>query len=151
MKSKFKNIAPVIIRLGRVLYVTILIVGLFGSLYEGLKTFPNNEHEVVHCRNGKSFDPASKPLERNSYYNSDIRERGIASECQFGTVYLIASPDLDLNNNTIEKYKTPFAIDDWKKVVLTFLINISAVILLVEVSRRTLRYVVWGKHFFKNG
>lgn len=154
MPMKGKN--AVLIRLGRVLYVITILTGLCLALHTGYRYRPITVtvyRESIHCTNGKSFYSDSKPIYPNDGYQyippADTKEREISSECQFGTAYYIGdSVNLNLKNHTEEYIGTKHTEGSWILAIRDFFLIFILVFLIADVTRRTLRYILFGKSFF---
>ncbi len=150
-----KNTKEVFERFLKVVYVLLILIGTYLGIHVWLVNAPVTSNEygsyVVHCSNGKNFDPQSKPITENypdSYGPSSFDDRETKSECKFGTAYLIGyGVNLDDVKYTLTYKTSPFTSGSSETQIVATLMVIVIYFVTLEVSRRTLLYIFLGKNF----
>ena len=89
-----KNIFGILKRLLKVIYIFLLLFGLFVTwkVWKSEKPYSTISYSYkVVCDNGKTFDPTSKPIKYKSYIGEPFRfdEGNIKAECLYDCAWCI--------------------------------------------------------------
>ncbi|SRR6266567_206690 len=168
------NFLDIFGRFGTVVYVMTILFGLVIAIAVAQQRIPQvitYYHPIVHCNNGMSFDPNIKAIRIENQgdngkdtFNTDQ----ISSTCQYGNSYAYLFPSVTPPPNETSQrvippifpvyehqphnfkllYKTTYqTIGSWRKAIGSFVFVFLVVFLIAEVTRRTLRYIFFGKNF----
>jgi hypothetical protein len=144
-------------RLLNVLY-GLAIVGIFiyalNSAYLLIPRVYTTTTDIVHCENGKSFDPDSKSIypkgdEPDPPRYSDIRHREISSECEQGDVWAAYFGSKLLPKNYTEVITNHEHTDgSWSHAITVFIVVLLVGLLMVEIVKRLLYYIIFAESVF---
>lgn len=146
------KISGVANRLVKVIYISVLLSGFLVAItvWDIFEPYDYNYYNYhVKCNNGKEFDPLSKPIDKLNYtepYSFD--ENRIKSECEFGTSYFyLPATKLGKNYNldiTFKSIKNGSKLEQLKFTLIAFVVYH----IFIEIIRRIILYIVFGKNFF---
>lgn len=165
-----KNLLNIVWRLTKVLYVILLLVGLLVIWFIWVNNYPYSYSAYLYnvvCNNGTTFDPTSKPISYDTksgyhyggYYGeftvkSDSNDEiikfdddEIKAECKYGT----ASSAWKVKN-TPKNYKlisayTTHVIRTQQDQIKYAIAAFASYYLILEILRRTILYIFFGKNF----
>lgn len=148
-----KDLKGIGFRFTKVVYILLLLFGFVVGWFMWTISTPyqySTYSYFVECNNGKTFDPTSKPIDRESYaepYRFSVDQ--IKSECEYGTAW-----NVGWSRNLSKNYRSGYR--EYNHVTGTIQNQIKNTIIaaaiyyiLVEVIRRTILYVFLGKKFLQ--
>jgi len=151
------NLVAIARRFFKAAYLALLIFGVIISFQQAYEARPysytQNDDPIVICDNGKTFNPRTKPIKIEDYEGGRLlgkpvfNSRQISSECQFGTAYRSEDPDLKSNNYQIEYPSHIVVVKTIKDTIVKGVVVFIIYNFLLELSRRTILYVLFGKRF----
>jgi hypothetical protein len=105
---------------------------------------------VVHCDNGKAFDPESKPIYPNGDEPfvprySDIRHRQLSSECEYGTAYYVGDVIPHPKNYSEVTTSHENWVGSWSQTSVNFMIYLLGGLFIVEIVKRLLYYIIFAE------
>jgi hypothetical protein len=146
-----KKITEILWRLIKVIYILFLLLGLLIGLFTFLINSPSSyqtySYEVT-CDNGKIFDPTSKPIDKTSYIDPySFDDQQLRSECECGNAWW-CSDQYQIPSNYKLTYQTySHAVGSLGNQVGYTIIVIIAYYVVLEVIRRTILYIFFGRNF----
>jgi hypothetical protein len=105
---------------------------------------------IIHCDNGKSFDPDSKPIypkgdEPIPPRYSDIRYRQISSECEYGTADYVGDVIPHPKNYMEEIINHDNHEGSWSEAGTIFIEFLLGGLLIVEIIKRLVYYIIFSE------
>ncbi|MFH1561500.1 MAG: hypothetical protein ABID04_02890 [Patescibacteria group bacterium] len=137
------------------MHITLLLLGLPIILVVWIGNSPSvyytYSYEVM-CDNGKVFDPTSKPIEKYFNYRKGpltFQEKGIKAECEYGNSWRIVEASKIPNNYKLNVKEDAHIVSTRLDQIVVTMIAVALYYCVIEILRRTLRYIFLGKKFFE--
>lgn len=103
---------------------------------------------LVTCDNGKTFDPTSKPIDKEDYsepYRFSVNQ--VKAECAYGDAFLVGwSKDIPKNYFIRKQIHTHIRNTEQDQIHDT-VIFVSIYYISLEIIRRTFMFIFLGKNF----
>lgn len=146
-----KIVCQIVWRLCKVIYFCLILVGFYITYIAFQANAPyttTSISTVIHCHNGKTFDPSSKPIYPNDGRPTDAyRSYEIGSECEYDTAYFIGESFAMRNNYTEEVKVYTYQFGSIQNQIVNTGIATVSYFLGLELLRRVTLYILFGRNF----